>query len=132
LQKIGGTKMAVNGFNENKELINVLESKKIVVKELVTDAIANNTSTTKTFTIGLNDERYTPDKIVLIGAMYKRGSNTSWISAMNTSDDTAKIQVWLTPFSSGKGSAGTMKLTRNYVSNQNIAYTVRLVFMRTE
>lgn len=123
----------IHGFDDSsKDKVEVIESDRIVVKELVTDAIDNNTSTTKTFVLGLNDERCTPDKMVLIGAIYKRGTNTTWISAMNTSDDTAKIQVWLTPFSNNKGSAGTMKLTRNYVSSVKVSYTVKLVFMRVD
>ena len=46
----------IHGFDDSsKDKVEVIESDKIVVKELVTDAIDNNTSTTKTFVLGLND-----------------------------------------------------------------------------
>lgn len=118
--------MAVKGFNENKEAVEVFENEKIVVRTITTEAIANGATVYKSFTL---PSAFTLDNTFVIGIMYKYGSNNGWYDATgNNSYDAAKISVMLTP--SGNGFVGQMKLTRNYVSTSNIAFTVRLMFMR--
>lgn len=121
--------MAVKGFNENKEAVEVFENEKIVVREITTEAIANGATVYKSFSL---PSAFTINNTFVVGVMYKYGNNTTWYNAMNNvdgnNDNAAKILVMLTP--GGNGFVGQMRLTRNYISANNIAFTVRLMFMR--
>lgn len=118
--------MAVKGFNENKEAVEVFENEKIVVRTITTEAIADGATVYKSFSL---PSAFTLDNTFVVGVMYKYGSNNTWYDAhTNITNSVAKILVMLTP--GGQNFAGQMKLTRNFVSTNNIAFTVRLMFMR--